>query len=461
MLKKLLRYLAYLTAACFGLAALFFGVVFLANLNDEALRPEVESLLKPVPAVLVAGKDNAYTALIALGAPAGSDAVAWAMQWVESAGKVVDAASSENHNKRFEVAALRERKTFYPQEYTQLIETALKQRSVLEKRIAEEGELLQRYEQMASMSSFQENVGGFSMFAPLPNFQLLFYAQSIVVARAIFAAEDGRFEVALAALERDSAIHRRSLASGHQLIVKMIAARALERNLMLASELMHRHGAAMKKYSSRLAILAAPLSKEALAVRPMLETELARSASLMLTLKQMPRQEFESMASSIVADGLPLMTAYLPNASANLAYGIMQPMLELDAMSPVTIPAAIATASTESERRLQGIAGYSLRNFTGRSLISVAGPKLDQYAYRLFDLDGLTRLVFLQAMLLEKDATAAWISNFFLKSDAAFADPYTGKPMVWDEKSRTISFETKSRKSVGAEREVHRFSVRL
>jgi cellobiose-specific phosphotransferase system component IIA len=299
------------------------------------------------------------------------------------------------------------------------------------------------------------------MFAPFPNFQLLFFAQSMVAVRAIFAAEDGRFEAALATLERDSAIHRRSLASGHQLIVKMVAARALERNLLLASELMHRHGAAMTKFSSRLARLAAPLGAEARAVRPMLETELALSSHAMFALKQMPRQEFERAVGSFGVDGLLLAMAYLPNASANRTYGIMQPMLELDAMSPAAIPAAIATASAESERRLQGVAGYSPRNFIGRALISVAGPKLDQYVYRLIDLDGLTRLVSLQIMLLEKNAIDVQIPDFLIKSDAAFADPYTGKPMVWDEKSRTVSFETKGRKSVGDEKGARRFSVRL
>jgi hypothetical protein len=241
----------------------------------------------------------------------------------------------------------------------------------------------------------------------------------------------------------------------------MVAARALERNLFAASELMHRHGAGMRKFSSRLARLAAPLNAEARAVRPMLEAELAHSSSLMLALTQMSRQELGALGPFGMPEGLPLMMAYLPNASVNLAYRIMQPMLELDAMSPATIPAAIATASAESELRLQGVAGYSLRNFTGRTLISAAGPRLDQYAYRIFDLDGLARLVFLQVMLLEKSVPATVIPDFLTTSDAALADPYTGKPMTWDEKDQTMSFEIKGRKPGGIEKEPQRFSVRL
>ncbi len=207
-------------------------------------------------------------------------------------------------------------------------------RSALAKLLSAESELIRRYAQFSVRPAFSEPAFVASEWAPTPPvYGVMRYAQSLLFANVAFMAEDGDLPAALALLERDARGYRQMLAGARSLHVKLMATRALGDDLLVASELTHRYREGMRALAPRLEAMAEGLTPEQRALRALGETETRSASGFFATVKLNPQR-----AGGLINGGeLPLITArlfglaYQSNATINLYYELMQPMLDIDA----------------------------------------------------------------------------------------------------------------------------------
>ena len=75
--------------------------------------------------------------------------------------------------------------------------------------------------------------------------------------------------------------------------------------------------------------------------------------------------------------------------------------------------------------------------------MSIASPQYEGYAYRVHDLAGYSRLVELQRRLALSRTPLVKTGETIAAADTNLLDPYTGKPMAFDDAAQTISFATR------------------
>lgn len=70
-----------------------------------------------------------------------------------------------------------------------------------------------------------------------------------------------------------------------------------------------------------------------------------------------------------------------------------------------------------------------------------SGFSYDDYAFRVYDLVGYTRLVELKRRILQQRVTADDLRSFLAHQPPELFDPYTEQPATWNAEQRSLSFE--------------------
>lgn len=442
------------------------GLLFSINAFDEELRPEAAAALvwpepNPNPA------ENAYFTLVGLSASPGQDATVWGQRWVatmnqarsrseaQAAEKALAATPLKFAGSSSALCVFRADQPCAPQ--------AAQRAAAIGQLAAGNAELLARYSVLRAMPEFVEVYKPQSVAHPPVDLSVYSAAQRLVLSQALAGIERDDGDSTLQLIADDIDLQRRILAGATSLIVKMVANAALARDYQALAELIRRRPALASFEAATLQRALAPLGKQELALRPAMMAEFRAVAGVLddpAIADPASYQAIQVLGLASPADGAftptvlkasvfdavltPLLngTAALllqKNATRNRQYEFLNAIAALD-----EVP---ATRLGEAEQALrarvdEGIDWSWVYNPLGKLILSVATPDFSKYKRRQLDVEGLRRLVALQAWIAADRIADADIPALLAESDRSLADPYTDRAMRWDAEKRALVFET-------------------
>lgn len=420
-----------------ALPFIFAAFVALFNLYDDELDPEIEKLLVAEP-VQISAKENAYFTWIGLLGPADQAPHAWGYRWYQEALQADKISLGSEYKAMAIEAEKREdglsKKDFACTEIKSCLGAVAKSpddaRALLEKgRI-----ILERGDMALAMPAYQEAWRpDFSIASPFPSYAN--YYLQLSATRFALAVAEGRHDQALDYLGRQIAFHTRQMQGAATLIEKMVAMGSLQANINLLNQYILHAPDAARARADRLAVMLAPLPKDATRMRDVFETELRVSAALFLSLGK------ENIFSKPGEDEKywnqwlnPLgKRFYLPRASANEHFRLHSQLLAADDLTGDAYRQALAEHYAKAEKE----SPYALRNPIGHILVVVGLANFKDYFLRRDDLLALHAAVAFQVELLRQNITDA---NAITQVMPALIHPYTGFAPFWDKANRTLIY---------------------
>ena len=449
LLWLLLGWLPRLRLVVFGLLSL----LVLINTFDESLEPGAAAALQPPPRIPDAG--NAYIGL--LGLPV--------------AGEPLLAAGAEVQRK-FDAWGKTPPGTTRPEPYAGKTELKLElgqepgicakledcrwfavappaAASLRAKALAND-ELLARHREWLAMPAYQPHVMN-RTDAWLPAFQLPLNLQKLRLALAVVDAHEGRTQQALTTFGEQLAFYRRMLAGSDLLIDKMVASAAVRTVLPALAELLREQTLTPVQLAEVLAMLQ-PLSPAERGLTKAYDGEFRYGEGLMREMVQQP----DKLAALNTGDadtptykrwgtaalGRLMLHFYQHKATANLRYREFEQLKRIDAM-----PCAQQPQESTEKATNWPLKNY-LHNPVGYLLTQLGSGNYSQYGERQCDLEGLNRLVALQARLLAEQVPKAQVAQWLQGQGAEGLSPYDG-PLNWNATASTLGFEARDERLDG------------
>lgn len=414
------------------------GLALASNLFDEDLSPEAQALLA-APAVATPPERNGYFQLVGLLAPEDEDAYAWGRKYVRVLAEADQFGDFESAEYRKLAGATKAPRAKPPCDAlfggkNDCVTLATARRDRLEAWSAEHAEPLRRYRALREFPAIEEAFFPLRSDSLVAAYQRLAPVQRAVLARAAALATDGRGAEAIEELAGELAMGRRLLEGSRSRATRMIAVGQLVRATMMLSALLHDHPAALSPFLPRLAQLVRPLSAVETDAARALRADLRATARLLSTPMALQR-----MAEDPLFGGPSLGFLYRPNATVNLYAQLGAQVLEYAKAPPAEL--AAREAALQGEIDAQTALCCSPFNPAGRAVARAMLADHDRLMKRVYDLDGLLRLVALQGRLMASGAADAEVAKVLAQGGKELANPYTGRPMQWDPASRQLWFQ--------------------
>ena len=414
-------------------------------LPDEDLTPEAKALLEFRPKVSAPPEKNGYYLAMGRLAPVGEDAHAWGRRRVLALVQA-DKRGTAPHGAEQGAAAGQELTVapFPCKDQTgDCLEMIRTQRKTLDAWLASHAELMARYRKLREYPAFQTDYFPTRAKSAIPSYGGSYEALATAVQIAALVV-DGKAAAALDEMAQEIALHQHMLASAPDLLQKLIAAGLLTRDFKLLSALMTDYRSAMTPQLGRVAGLARPLSAEELDTATVIRVEMGASARFMRD----PADWCESLIEFTKWTGKPdtpllyeplRSVFYRPNATINLWAKSSEVTLNFAKAPAIDLVARKAALEAELDAQIRVF--NSPYNMTGRITlgrqISIYPP---EYSFRIHNLNGLIRLVALQAQIMAKGVRAPEIPQAIARAGKEYFDPYTEKPMQWDSAKRQVYF---------------------
>lgn len=447
------------------LLALLAAVLALVAVNafDEDLRPEVKAALQP-PSETVPAQDNLFYALLGFQAPSGDLVQAGIARWrlLEQLPPVGTHAEEAAHQQRRHAeelpGALRFQGDARALDDIAAVGDALAAlragRLDAQTMIAANAELLARYRGL-------RRYGGYAnLFTPraellsrAPYFDISRTRRLWMLSLATMIAR-GETDAAVRELRDDTLFWRRMLAQReNHLIDKMVLVANVQRGLRSASDLLHggNLNADQRRVLAELAgpmtpaerSMDGPLGNELRFIDNTLRDEMRRTGGVNWFDTYPPRRE-EDAWPPFLQRALNRAGAYFlqPRATTNLHHAGLQRVAQANGRDCRRFgedEEALSAAAEPDWWRL----GY---NPVGKVLLAISGNGAMYHSYtgRLCDLMGFQRLLALQLHLRERGITSQTprpqIETAITQAGDAYADPFTGGPMLWSPEQRGIAF---------------------
>ncbi len=462
-LKRIVKILLGLLGAVVVLLLVFVGT----NLVDEDLNPAVKPSLE-VPAMTVTSERNGYLYLSGFGAAPDKDPHAVGKE-IEG---VIQAHSRQADSWRTapkiddKVAG---RGISFPHGALDKICDARKQ-PCLDRYLANAAKLhelarvnalaLERYRRLIAYPDYQDRPL-YTFNDPMPVYSGVVVASRMTMAQAALMVAGGRHREGAEAIASDVRFWRRMLVGSNLLLGKMVAVKRIEDDLNLLNELVARYPDFARSQSGLLAAVTQPLSTAEAEFCGVLKHEMAIADRYVHFLGQSRwarrREIREAMGflGSSAIDRLSVMApvGFLPNASLNLMNDMNMSVASFCGVKP----AAMTKVVTETKSRIETVmknraSGLALLyNPLGKLFVEAATPAFEDYRYRLIDIDGYLRATALHSRIRAAGARDNAVPEIIAQAGAAYHDPYTDKPIVWNAKARTltITWNGKPRKEGG------------
>lgn len=424
-MKKILRWLLLPLVLILLLLVVVIGI----NAFDESLNEKAAAMGEP-RAPGVADAQNGYLAVIAMGAGDGGDSLGYAQAWLAEA----RAAAKENRAENKIEVKRAERPALCDAVQTSCLAAVQNKADSISVQLDAYKEDLTRYERLITYQAYEEildyRVGLASQF---PRYAPMIAAQRAWIVRAALAAETGKLDDALAAVERDIAFQRVMLAGSRTLIGRMVAAGNYTRDLAFLADLLQTSLDDLKPYAPRLIAMLKPINPAALNMDVLIEAEFG-AIKQALTMPAVA----SSVGQGAFYSAIGVRLFYQPNATINAAHAHYTQTRDQLRKPPAQLMHESATEAATPE----GMQFWDyFVNPVGKVLTRIAIPSFSSYALRLHDLDAYNRLLGLAAEIIAADVGKEGVADFVAKSDARFFDPYSGKPMAWDAATSQLSFK--------------------
>jgi hypothetical protein len=318
---------------------------------------------------------------------------------------------------------------------TSCIQADLDGRTLIEAKLAQNAILLQRWEQMQSLSGFEEHIIP-DASAVRPRYDVLADAAEMSAVLASFDIEDGDLERGVARLETDNRYLRFLLRNTMSVQSRMAVVDMLRTQTRVVSELIEAYPVLMTMYDDRFTAL----------VRPLSESE-QRFGSIVFNEARMAQQVLYWKASAGTGWRARLQKLlFHPHATLNQLVN-----LHLARVSAVDVPISqlddALTQLRQSEQlltsRMQFPNPRYAYNPLGKMLAVSAYAQPDQlfrFIRRSADLDGYLRLVSLQIELRRKRIAYANIGTVVAAAPLPFRSPYDGSTFTWNAEKKRLQF---------------------
>jgi hypothetical protein len=332
LLVKKFRTFLCVVGCLLALPVVLYLVLFLGNLRDSNLLPEVKSLMNDRPPQM-AVNDNGYFAWIGIMGPADQPVHAWGYRWYQ----VVTDRERELKGAKW-IGSLPIQSEIRQESFTGGATSCEEIKSCLENVAAapeEAHELLKQHratlergDQAMSFPAFQEawrpDSSSSSPFPPFPKAW-----NRLAAVRFALEVSEGQHDKALAQLGREISFHIRFLNGSYSLINKMIGVRNLRYCYSLLSQFMQREPeAALERLDHIQALLASPPAT-AVSLRAAILNEQRFMTRLFLAIKEHPdylKGTSKSKLFNWLSNRLSLPLV-LPRTSANELAAFYHPLI--------------------------------------------------------------------------------------------------------------------------------------
>jgi hypothetical protein len=437
MLKRVVRWLAWALVGVVGLAVAVGLAVVILNLNDQSLDPRAAALLR-TPTAGVIEADNGFPDLIGLKAPLDADPREWGERWLAEAATVTSAEAAAAFHAKFTGRPADAVPLFCNPTAAACLERAVSSRAVAVALLQGQEEHLRRYQKLFDYPTMREIYHVATPSAPILGYGGIFASQSLLLGRIAMKVAERDVEGAVDLLERDVALQRRLLIGSTYLLTKTVALEMFTRDMAMLSELLRFRRTEMALHAARAATMAAPLTPAERSMEQALKAEFRVFANFLIEIGQ--DRNREDLAVVATVPGFLAPRLYQPHASVNLLYRLFEPVFAMDTTKAPRAPGVY-------EPPFDPAGGWTLPyNVVGKILLARSVPQFADYPSLVADVDGLRRLVVLQAAIIGRGLTNDRVAAYLAEADTAHANPYTGQPMQWDPQTGQLGFEPRSGK---------------
>ena len=256
---------------------------------------------------------------------------------------------------------------------------------------------------------------------------------------------------ALEELAAEVSSWRRLLQGNDWLITQMISVVTLGRKYRLASEIMNAYPEVATVYPALMAKITVPLLP---AETSTVNSVAAEARSVNGTFRGMQaRGNFLEDSFFEGLPGSPLRAAiavggFRANATLNEGYRFFNELLVFLAKSPKEVLEGHKALLDLQEKRARFSLGAVFYNPVGRITANLITPSYTEYAFRVFDLIGLSRLLDLQRHIIEANVGTDKVGSLLAGAGPGLTNPYTELPMSWDPTTKQVSFKMHGKRNV-------------
>jgi hypothetical protein len=434
-----LRLVAWLLGLPTALVLLFVGGIVAINLHDVRLKPDVAAVLRE-PGYIVPDAQNAFFVLRGMEASEHLDALAAGRDFVQA-----DEARFRIDPARYPLGTTTARFASVTRSswnsarcmdaVTSCIQADLDGRTLIEAKLAQNAVLLQRWEQMQSMSGFEEHIIP-DATAVRPRYDMLADAAEMSAVQASLDIEDGDFERGVARLETDNRYLRFLLRNTVSMQSRMAVIGMVRTQTRVVSELIEAYPVLMTMYDDRLTALVRPLSESEQRFGTIVVNE-ARMDQRVLHWNVDASNGWQTYLQKLL---------FHPNATLNQLVN-----LRLTRVAAVDVPIAqlddalaqLRQSEEQLTSRMQFPSPRYAYNPLGKTLAMAAYAPPDQlfsFIRRSADLDGYLRLVSLQIELRRKRIPYPNIGTVVSAAPLPFRSPYDGSTFTWNAEKKRLQF---------------------
>lgn len=303
---------------------------------------------------------------------------------------------------------------------------------------------LARYRKIREYEDFSGAISQTTFQTPIPAWLPILHMSDLVDGEiADRMKTKSTQQAALEELDAEVSSWRRLLQGDDWLITQMISVATLGRKYRLASEIMDAYPEVVAAHPALMTKITAPLSPAATNVITSMGAEARFTIGTFASMDTNRR----FLADSFYEDlpGLPLRAAFAagafrPNASTNDGFLIFKEAIDLFAKSPKQVLEGRAALVARQEKLSRLTLGAVFYNPVGRITNATHPSDFTQYAFRINDIIGFSRLLELKRCIIEGNIALDKVAAVLANSGAELMDPYTEKPMQWDAATKRISF---------------------
>jgi hypothetical protein len=337
------------------------------------------------------------------------------------------------------------------------VECFVKARTDIDKLAEENKVLVQRYQALIQQRGYH-NPATPAPSIPYPPFADLQRASNLVWARAVNDLESNHTEAFLSSAERELGFWRMVLRNADNALEKLVAISFLRRNYGLLSDAAATFPDKVTAQNERWLRLAQPLSREETDWSRALAGEFRIGARLFYALPYMPSEEDKKRSDCAKTDKkdcpepkrsvwslqhpfwfrTPL---YRAQATINRQAENISRLIALTRKPPGQMLVDAKAWREQAQANAKPSPGkhqWVAYNPVGERLADPTIP-VERLA-QVYDLDGYVRIVNLQIQIAGLKLADQEVGPFLQTTAEEFTDPYTGRAMDWDAKSRTLSF---------------------
>ncbi len=269
-----------------------------------------------------------------------------------------------------------------------------------------------------------------------PNCPLVLATHRLYIAEGL----EQNLEEGLSRLEADMAAWRAALARARTLPVKMLALDGLSDDVGIVSSLLMQHELDAK-HLPRLTKLVRPLDQSEQSLRWPMQSEFVAAARSVHAAIRSDTQGERPWYVAVVS-AMPLPKQRRLNAYADYYEAAAKIASELPRQS---LPKLSSYVRTPAERWTDYLAN-PIELLLGVKPL----PAWDPYSNRIFEMEARLRLVSLQAWI-RKDTESSDLAARVAQAGQSFYDPFTGLPMLINQRERVLYSVGANRKDDGAD----------